>query len=134
MGSRFQSVLALAACLTLSLLVSGCGGGVKPRGKVTNEGKPLTVSDKGLFVMSFILDGNSGKAYEVDTKRDGTFTVPGPDGHGIPPGKYRISVEQFDPYPTTDLLMGKFKGPKSPIVRDVSGSGSLDIDLSKPQG
>ena len=50
---------------------------------------------------------------------------------GVPPGKYRIAVQQFDPYPTTDKLDGKFAPGKTTIVREVNGS-TLDIDLAKP--
>lgn len=28
------------------------------------------------------------------SSEEATFTVPGPDGRGIPPGKYRVSVTQ----------------------------------------
>jgi hypothetical protein len=126
--------LALAgACLVLA----GCGGGARVTGKLTNNGQPLTVSDKGMIVVSFIQEGSQpGQpgAYPVDLGPDGTFTVKGTNGQGIPPGKYMISVQQLDPYPTTDKLKGQFFGSKSPIVREIKGSTVLDIDLAKPQG
>jgi hypothetical protein len=35
----------------------------------------------------------AGQAYMAVLKsEDGTFTVTGPDGLGIPPGKYRVSL------------------------------------------
>ena len=53
-------------------------------------------------------------------------------GNGIPPGKYRIAVRQWDPYPDRDRLEGKFSEKETPIVRDVDGKTPIDIDLSKP--
>ena len=35
-----------------------------------------------------------GKRAAALNQADGTFEVPGPDGRGIPPGKYRVSVTQ----------------------------------------
>jgi hypothetical protein len=58
--------------------------------------------------------------------------VPGPDGKGIPPGMYKITVEQFDPFPTTGKLGGQFNERNSKIEREVTGSDHFDIDLDKP--
>ena len=51
---------------------------------------------------------------------------------GLPPGKYRIAVRQWDPYPDTDKLGGKFDAQNSPIVREITGEEDIVIDLSKP--
>jgi hypothetical protein len=86
---------------------------------------------------------------ELD-QASGTFSVPGKEGRGIPPGKYRIAVTQkmtreaFDaansqpkkgtkrPDRETDMLGGNFGLDKSPIVRDVLASSRLTIDLDRP--
>ena len=94
----------------------------------------------------------AGQAYmAVFKSEDGTFTVTGPDGQGIPPGKYRVSVTQeltrdaidkinenvqrnqklFDR--DTDVLKGQF-GAKSPIVLEIKDSTEVTIDLDKPTG
>jgi hypothetical protein len=80
----------------------------------------------------------------------GTFSVPGKEGKGIPPGRYRIAITQkmtretFDatnPQPKkgakradreTDTLGGQFGLDNSPIVREVSASSRLTIDLDRP--
>src|SRR5262249_38977381 len=79
---------------------------------------------------------------------DGTFTVAGPDGQGVPPGKYRVSVTQrltreavnkkneklkrsqpvFDR--DTDMLKDLF-GEKSPIMVEIKDSTAVEVDLGK---
>jgi hypothetical protein len=117
-----------------ALLVTGCGGGgVTPRGKVTKGGQPIKVSDKGMVQVRLIpAEGTAGTVYNANVGADGSFEVKGPDGKPIPAGKYKIAVLAMDPYPTKDLLGGKFSEDKTTIVRDVSGAQSLDIDVDKP--
>jgi len=137
MKSHFRSVLLFVPCLVLCLAASGCGGGgSKVTGKVVNNGQPFSLSDKGLIQLLFIPEGHDqGQQFPASTnKPDGSFEVAGPEGKGLPPGKYRISVQVFDPYPTTDKLDGKFLKEKSPIVKDISGSQSITIDVAKPEG
>ncbi len=85
---------------------------------------------------------------EVDQAR-GTFSVPGRDGRGIPPGKYRVAVtrkrtrEAFEAaYPTPkkgvsredDLLAGRFGLQTSAIVREIKSASDLTVDLDRPGG
>jgi len=122
--------------LVLSFCLTGCGGGKKKvEGKLTQNGQPLTVSDKGVIVMNLVAaeEGKDKTPYPAEVKSDGTFEITGPERKGIPPGKYRISLQQFDPYPKNDKLGGKFASEKSPLVREVTGS-FLEIDVAKPGG
>ena len=78
--------------------------------------------------------------------------VPGPDGYGIPPGKYRISIfqgltrEGESKAPKvhkgtsrkapvinrdTDFLEGLFGPTTSPIVRKMARGAELIVDLDK---
>ena len=86
---------------------------------------------------------------EVD-QATGTFSVPGRDRRGIPPGKYRIAVTQKMTRETFDATKPKSKGGKktldretdtlanrfgvetSPIVREVKGGENLAIDIDRP--
>jgi hypothetical protein len=85
---------------------------------------------------------------EVD-QESGTFFVPGTDGQGIPPGKYRVAVTQKmereafnakkpDPKKRAkldreaDLLANRFGVGTSPIIREVKTRGELVIDLDRP--
>lgn len=137
-------------CLTLLLatlpLFVGCGGGdaeetVTARGRLTNAGQPLTVQGMdvgiGMIQVEFYRIGPDGKQLETPetatVDADGYFNVTGRGG-GLPPGKYKIAVRQWDPYPQVDKLQGRFDAQNSPIVREITGDGDLLIDLSKPEG
>ena len=107
--------------------------------------------------MIFAKDEGPGKrpdpnnVFNAIVKADGTFTLPGRYGKGIPPGKYRVGVRQwsYTPPPSggpmdpkvyrsgkgLDLLQGKYEENSSPIVREITDKDrTVDIDLSKPQG
>jgi hypothetical protein len=86
--------------------------------------------------------------------RDGSFTVPGREGNGIRPGKYRIAVvetirrEALDKLKETskpknrgqqnvirddtNLLEASFGEKTSPFVRDLTTSTKLTLDMSQP--
>ncbi|MCI0459463.1 MAG: hypothetical protein L0Z62_21140 [Gemmataceae bacterium] len=116
------------------LLASGCGSaGVKANGKLLLDGKPLTVSDKGVIQMALYAedDPKGTKAEAVDVQNDGTFVIMGKKREGVPSGKYRVAVQVFDPYPGDDKLGGKFAHDKSSLVREVKANEDLIIDLGK---
>jgi len=122
-------LLLLAVCL-----ISGCGGRKQVKGKIVSGGQPVTVSEKGRIILSFVSEGGSDTTvYNADTKNDGTFTIIGPENKGIPPGKYKVQVQALDPYSSsggTDKFGGKYAPGKSTLVVDV-GSGELTIDVGK---
>jgi hypothetical protein len=128
-------------CLLLLVGVAlvGCGGGsssaVRVTGKVTHEGKPLEVKAMVGKVnvvfepMDASVNGGS-KEYAV-YKPDGSFEVPGKDGRGLPPGKYRICIMQYDSFPGPDSLKDKFGEGKSPLIREVNASNRhFEIDVA----
>jgi len=154
---------AQSALLLLPLIVSlaGCGSSqaVWVKGTVTKSGTAYKVPegenlDITFYTLESISDGDrkipAGEPFSgTFNQEDSSFTVPGPEGNGIPPGKYKISLIQkldresvdkknasvkkgqkrFDR--DTDLLKGRF-GEESPIVREIKVSGDLIIDLDKP--
>lgn len=117
-------------------LVVGCSGKqmVEVKGRVTSGGQPIKLGPQGVLEVVLIPEADREKGEytpfvaEVNYQ-DGTFHVEG----GAPPGMYRISVQQMDPYPMNDKLMGKFYMTKSPIVREITGQ-VVEIDLTKPEG
>jgi len=121
--------------LVLACVLLGCGPSrAKVNGKIVKGSEPYTLSDKGVFVLSFIPEsGGGGKAYNATTKPDGTFTIVGPEGKGIPAGKYKVNLQAMDPYggpDSKDKLGGKYVGEKSSLVVDV-GRTDLTIDVGK---
>jgi hypothetical protein len=117
--------LLLAACC----LACGCSGRSQVKGKIVKDGQPYTLSEKGVFVLSFSSEGGSDKTvYNATTKPDGTFTILGPESKGVPPGKYKVNLTAMDPYPTTDKLGGKYGPGQSQLVVEV-GKGDLVIDV-----
>lgn len=124
----------------------GCGKGgpttYRVTGRLVNNGQPVTVpateAALGSVQIRFLLlaeDGTAdGYSFDAPTDAEGAFSVQGATGRGIPPGKYRIAVYQYDPYPI-DKLRGAFAEEKTPIVREITGSTDLGtIDLAKPNG
>jgi hypothetical protein len=145
MAYRIGHVYLLLAAL-LCLATTSCGGGGEPtvsaRGRVTHAGRPLLVKDRdlglGTVVVQFYRIGEDGRQSadpeEAEVDADGNFEVPGRTGHGIRPGRYRIAVRQWDPYPQVDRLKARLDEKNSPIIREITGEEDLVIDVSKPQG
>jgi hypothetical protein len=118
------------------LTLTGCSGEtlVEAKGKVTYRGAPIKLGPRGVLEVSLIPEQHDERGeYTSFTAEvnyaDGAFEVPGK----VPPGKYRISVQQLDPYPMNDKLKGAFHMDRSPIVREVTGE-PIEIDVSKPSG
>jgi hypothetical protein len=138
---RRLAVRRLAALVALLLsLLTGCSEPMaEVTGKVHKSGQPLAVTESPsaaggrLMVLFHALD--QGKAVDgpfgAIVKSNGTFTVPGASGRGIPPGKYRVEVKWQDPFPMgKDKLDGKFGPENSPVIVEVPGQKEIDIDVS----
>jgi len=155
---RFAGNLML---VSLALAITGCDSSqtIWVKGKLTKGGAKYEVPTDQKLHMTFYAtepfkDGErtipAGQAYTAVYKsEDGTFTIGGPDGFGIPPGKYRVSVTQqltreavdkknenvkrnqrvFER--DTDMLNGQF-GENSLIVVEIKDSTELAIDIDKP--
>ena len=137
------AILAMAAILGCSRSSSGIKETAVPvKGRVTNAGQPLKISNPmvGWVEVAFIEmkgEGKEAKAGEIFTTHSdesGAFAVAGRLGNGLTPGKYRIAVHQWDPFPQTDKLGGKFGEKSTRIVREVTGKEEILIDVSRPEG
>lgn len=100
-------------------------------GTITRNGQPLTwKTEGGVLDVKFVpldrqRDMNVYRALQTDRKA-GTYRI-----QGIPPGSYRVSIQQQDPDSRFDLLNFEFSPGKSPILRDVvSDNDAMDIDLT----
>jgi hypothetical protein len=150
------------ALLTAALVAcAGCGdagNNVWVKGKLLKGGTAYVPPKDQVVTVTFVgleIQDNSGKPIqaaepfqaEVD-QESGIFSVPGTEGRGIPPGKYRVAVTQKlmrEAYNAanpkkpkrgvnreTDLLANRFGLDTSPIIREVKSSGDWTIDLDHP--
>jgi hypothetical protein len=120
--------------ILLAALANFHGCESKPRtvtvtGSVTRGGQPLPVSKTGYVQIMLLPDVGADEHYTTRVGRcekDGTFAIP-----EVPPGKYRIGIEQFDPNPQIDKLNGAFRAGDSKVIREIDGKTPIDIDLAK---
>jgi hypothetical protein len=132
---NLSAFLSVALCL---FVLSGCSGDgrLNAKGRIVKGGAPFTVAEGECVRVIFFPVTSDGQpphnTYIAAYKRaDGTFRAVGPDGKGIPPGKYRIALEHLKK--KQDLFRGTFDGERSPIVREVTdGSNEIVIDLDHP--
>ena len=127
--------------LLAAVVASGCGGPrmIQPKGRVLKNGAPLALKEDEYVNVFFVPVIEEGQKHPGDVfaarynDADGTFEATGKDGKGLPPGKYRITVEHFRK--KKDLLNGAFNSEKSPFVREITdATAEITIDLDKPNG
>src|SRR5215472_878165 len=94
-GLLSWSVVAVTVCV----LATGCGNGkLQTRGRVVKGGQPLLPHEEESVRVTFVPILPDGKPpsdhYFAEFDRDdGTFWACGKDKEGLPPGKYRVAVE-----------------------------------------
>jgi hypothetical protein len=143
----------------LVLALPGCGGGnnIWVTGKLLKGGAVYVPPEgQNVYITLVAMETKDaagkpmppGDTYVANLDRKtGAFTVPGRDGWGVPPGKYRIAVTQkmsretFDAVAAkakkgtkgldreTDTLGNKFGIETSPIVRELTGAQEIAVDL-----
>jgi hypothetical protein len=157
--SRTPGVLMVMSVVCLA----GCGSGhnIWVTGMLQKGGEMYKPPDDHKLALYFCpMPGEASATPTGDVEmadydpRDGSFTVPGREGNGIPPGKYRIAVvetlrrEALDQLKEaskpkhrgqqqltrddTNLLEASFGEKTSPFVRDLTTSTKLTLDMSKP--
>src|SRR5438067_3536250 len=117
--------MASRMLFTVALLTAGCGGDGVPKtvakGKLLDKGKPFTLDmsklalpkgatapppgagQGGLLRVGFASEDGGEQIYAVVDAETGTFTVPGADGKGIKPGKYKVSITASGGFGAPDL-------------------------------
>jgi hypothetical protein len=153
------------ACYSLIGLLGLCLGGCGPADAVwvtldlKKGGQPLVAPETQSIQVTFYgmerknpVPGRDFGHEPFAARKTGeaTYELPGPEGYGIPAGKYRVAVVQT-PRPGTlprqkskgrtpanapdrdeDFLKNRFGPDSSPIIRTVEGSCHLTIDLDNP--
>jgi hypothetical protein len=158
MNDTMPRTLFVVALLVAPLGCGGSGNNVWVTGKLFKGGARYDVPKDQAVTVTFValeVQDASGKTVQASEPylaeldpNSGTFTVPGLEQRGIPPGKYRVAVtqklkrESFDAVKKqsknkaltreTDMLGNRFGLETSPILREIPKSTDLVIDLDKP--
>jgi hypothetical protein len=128
---KWLVVLPLLCLLALGCDASSC---IQAKGSILKGGQPYrTKEGQGLRIIFVPLDPPTGTydsfAAEYDPD-EGSFHVLGKDGKGLPPGKYRVSLQLMSK--KEDLWNGQLLGKKSPFTCEVTTAGDrLAIDLDQ---
>jgi hypothetical protein len=89
-------LVVTALCL---LPLAGCGTkGYTVTGKVVLPANVKMAADDSVTILFAPEDPKGTSAPAEFTPSDNTFVAKGPEGKGLPPGKYKVSV-QITPYP-----------------------------------
>lgn len=129
---RQAAVVGLLA--TIVCLAQGCNNGPKTvtaKGTVLRNGQPLPLSKTGVVQVTLIPDVGPDQQYTPYVGRcdtTGKFEV-----LQVPPGKYKVGIEQLDPTPQDDKLRGQFAYDNAKYKREVDGKKPIEIDLAKPE-
>lgn len=129
---RFYVILLLLA------MASGCQTTDSPlpdavvaKGRLLKQGQPLVVQGReigtGMVQLTFLPVEASPTAqpFAATADEQGNFEMPG----GMSAGKYRLVIRQWEPYPTTDKLGGRYDEQNTTLVVEVDGKKPLEIDL-----
>jgi hypothetical protein len=131
-----QSARRLCGAALVLCLAAGCKSGdgrLATKGRIVKGGAPFTVAEPEFVRVTFFPVTPEGVAplntyIAAFNGADGSFRASGPDGKGIPPGKYRIAVEHERK--RKDLFKGTFDGVRSPFVFDIdANTKEIVIDL-----
>jgi hypothetical protein len=152
--------MSFLALLLAHLAVSGCGSSsntIWVTGKLQKGGATYTPPAGQKLEMTFyameVIDETGKKLTNAEpyladlNPEDGTFSVPGAEGKGIPPGKYRVAISQRLTRDAVekaskakrkvvnrdaDSLASQFGMATSPIMRDLTSSCEVTIDMDHP--
>jgi hypothetical protein len=117
----------------------GCGGDgrMNIQGRIVKGGAPFTVPEGDFIRLAFVPVMPDGKPATTSyiaacNNQEGTFKVLGADLHGLPSGKYRVTVSHERK--RSDLFRGAYDLDKTPFVFDITSSAQeivIDLDKSK---
>jgi hypothetical protein len=137
MEDNMRPLVRLSAGLLVCLFALGCAGRedrYNIKGRILLHGEPfLTKGNEGMRIFFSPLDesGPAQESYAAEYNgEEGTLTVMGKDRKGLPPGKYRISIQLV--VRGDDLFRNRLAGAKSPFTCEVVNAASeVTVDLDK---
>ncbi len=118
---------------------AGCGDGdgmLRTKGRVVKDGVNFIPAEGEHLQIEFVPIPEDGTPPDMQywagiDQETGTFWPDGPFKKGMPPGRYRISVELIRN--KKDQLAGKFNAEISPFIFDVDEeTEEIVIDLDHP--
>jgi hypothetical protein len=132
-----RALVLVSIGLLIGLFALGCGGKrFNTKGRIILGGEPFLTKDNESMRLYFSPIDESGTANESYAAEyngeEGTFTVVGKDRKGLPPGKYRISIQLMAG--GEDLFQNRLAGLKSPFtceIADASTEVTVDLDEAK---
>ena len=125
----------LLPCLLICVVGAGCGSHIKTKGRVVKGGEPFKPGEgEGVRIFFVPLDPREDNTYDSYAgefnNENGTFQIKGKDGNGLPPGKYRITMQLMKD--KEDLFSGALMGPRSPFTCEIkSSSDEVVVDLDQ---
>jgi hypothetical protein len=118
------------------LLAAGCAGDTVPvTGRLVKDGQPYVARLGGPEPETFAVDfvgevGGARMVFAAAVNPDGTFSVGGSHGRGVPRGRYRITVLHSGFLGAGgDRLKARFSGDATPLAVDVTDATALTIDV-----
>jgi hypothetical protein len=128
-------LLSTGVVLLLALGIMGCTGQAATlKGTLQKEGKSYTFADNEEVDVQLVGTDIEGKPYSTGTtvsREDGSFTLTGPTGRGIPPGNYKITLlsRQFSSAPKgpDDGFHHQFSADKTPLTYTVTTEPAQEI-------
>jgi hypothetical protein len=89
---------------------------------VLQNGQPISVLPSEEIMVGFSSEGQAGKpiaAWGTLKREDGTFTLAGPTGRGVPAGKYRVVVSSQLYQKSHDRFEALFDAKAPPLLVDI---------------
>jgi hypothetical protein len=112
---------------------------LKVKGRIVKAGQPYILKENQSMRIVFVPTEAGATKFDsyfaVFNRSDGTFKVIGKDGSGLPPGKYKVALEQLSH--KNDEFQGAYSTNKSPFTVEVNSSTKeviLDLDQKTSAG
>jgi hypothetical protein len=132
-----RTLFLVSIGLLIGLFALGCGERrFNTKGRIILDGEPFVTKENESVRIFFLPMDESGAAKESYAAEyngvEGTFTVVGKDRKGLPPGKYRISIQLYAR--GGDLFKNRLAGLKSPFTCEVADAKTeVTVDLDEAE-